>query len=330
MIEVMSAACSGKAPLVVASMLLSLRAAAVLVVASMLLSLRAAAALAPPLLRRARRGAARAASVYESPELYDAAFGFRDFASEVDFLLGAHARHGSTGPAASVLELAAGPARHAVEAAARGLDATALDSSAAMAAYARTVADERGVDVPYVVGDMVDASAYETIGRVDTAWLLLGSAGHLLTADAAVAALRHAAASLAPGGTLVLELPHPRETFRLDDVGCDAWVATARDGADVEVAWGRDDDAFDPLTQIRNATVAFDVYGGGDVRTKVASLVDVVPTREFSLQEVLLLARLAGAFEADVATYGALDPDFVAADDDELAFRLVVVLTTKR
>ena len=55
-------------------MLLSLRAAAVLVVASMLLSLRTAAALAPPLLRRARRGAARAASVYESPELYDAAW----------------------------------------------------------------------------------------------------------------------------------------------------------------------------------------------------------------------------------------------------------------
>ncbi|KAH8059994.1 hypothetical protein JL722_4948 [Aureococcus anophagefferens] len=109
----------GKAPLVVISMLPSLRAAAVVVVASMLLSLRAAAALAPPLLRRARRGAARAASVYESPELYDAAFGFRDFASEVDFLLGAHERHGSTGPAASVLELAAGPARHAVEAAAR-------------------------------------------------------------------------------------------------------------------------------------------------------------------------------------------------------------------
>ena len=44
-----------------------------------------------------------------------------------------------------------------------------------------------------------------------------------------------------------------------------------------------------------------------------------------------------GMFIADLihhsgmlATYGALDPDFVAADDDELAFRLVVVLTTKR
>ena len=32
-------------------------------------------------------------------------------------------------------------------------------------------------------------------------------------------------------------------------------------------------------------------------------------------------------FADAVATYGALDPEFVAADDDELAYRLVVVLT---
>ena len=38
-----------------------------------------------------------------------------------------------------------------------------------------------------------------------------------------------------------------------------------------------------------------------------------------------MLSTAAGF--VDVATYGALDPDFVAADDDELAYRLVVVLT---
>ena len=38
-----------------------------------------------------------------------------------------------------------------------------------------------------------------------------------------------------------------------------------------------------------------------------------------------LLADAAGF--VDMNTYGALDPEFVAADDDELAYRLVVVLT---
>ena len=59
------------------------------------------------------------------------------------------------------------------------------------------------------------------------------------------------------------------------------------------------------------------------------SITDVVPTREYTLQELRLLSKAAG-FRDEVATYGALDPEFVAADDDELAYRLVVVLTARR
>ena len=75
----------------------------------------------------------RQAQIYDAPTLYDAAFGFRDFEDEVDFLCAAHEKHGNTGGAPSkILELAAGPARHAVEAASRGVEATAVDLSAAM------------------------------------------------------------------------------------------------------------------------------------------------------------------------------------------------------
>ena len=74
---------------------------------------------------------------------------------------------------------------------------------------------------------------------------------------------------------------------------------------------------------MRSATVTFEVVRDGAV---ASSLTDVVPTREFTLQELLLLARLAGGFDATVATYGGMDLE-IAADDDELAYRLVVVLT---
>ena len=89
------------------------------------------------------------------------------------------------------------------------------------------------------------------------------------------------------------------------------------EGGDLRVRWGSEEDAVDPLTQIRQASVVFEAAG--------QSIEDVVPTREYTLQELKLLASMAGF--VDVATYGALDPDFVAADDDELAYRLVVVLT---
>ena len=137
--------------------------------------------------------------------------------------------------------------------------------------------------VDYRVGDIRDAAPFADAVPFDTAWLLLGSLGHLLEADDVVACLQAAAQRLAPGATLVLELPLPRKTFRVDEVGENSWAAPLPDGSDLRVTWGADDDAFDPLTQVRGASVAFDVVRDGAV---VRSLADVVPTREFLLMVV--------------------------------------------
>ena len=57
----------------------------------------------------ARAATRSQAQIYDAPTLYDAAFGFRDFEDEVDFLCAAHERHGRTGGApVKILELAAG------------------------------------------------------------------------------------------------------------------------------------------------------------------------------------------------------------------------------
>ena len=95
-----------------------------------LLMLHAARALRCAPLRTRRTLALRSTQprIYDAPTLYDAAFGFRDFEDEVDFLCAAHEKHGNTGGAPSkILELAAGPARHAVEAASRGMEVKAVD-----------------------------------------------------------------------------------------------------------------------------------------------------------------------------------------------------------
>jgi len=280
--------------------------------------LHAARALRCAPLRTRRTLALRRASqprIYDAPTLYDAAFGFRDFEDEVDFLCAAHEKHGNTGGAPQkILELAAGPARHAVEAASRGMEATAVDLSAAMVKCGTQIAEEEGVELDYRVGDMREALPFD---KVCSAWLLLGSVGHLLTNDDALRCFQNARKALADGGTLILELPHPRETFRVDGVSEDGWEVPF-EGGDLRVRWGAEEDAFDPLTQVRQASVAFETDQG-------QSITDVVPTREYTLQELKLLSTAAGF--VDVNTYGALDPEFVAADDDELAYRLVVVLT---
>jgi SAM-dependent methyltransferase len=267
-----------------------------------------------PLPTRRTLALASQPRIYDAPQLYDAAFGFRDFEDEVDFLCKAHEKHGNTGGAPSkILELAAGPARHAVEAASRGVEAKAVDLSEAMVKCGSQIAKEEDVALDYRVGDVREPLPFD---KVCSAWLLLGSVGHLLTNDDALLCFQRAKDALKTGGTLILELPHPRETFRLDGVSEDGWDVPF-EGGDLRVRWGAEEDAFDPLTQIRQASVAFETAG--------TSINDVVPTREYTLQELRLLADAAGF--VDVATYGALDPEFVAADDDELAYRLVVVLT---
>ena len=281
-----------------------------------LLMLHAARALrCAPLRTRRTLALASQPRIYDAPTLYDAAFGFRDFEDEVDFLCAAHERHGRTGGAPSkILELAAGPARHAVEAASRGMEVKAVDLSEAMVRCGTQIAADEDIKLDYRVGDVREPLPFT---EVCSAWLLLGSVGHLLTNDDALRCFQNARKALADGGTLILELPHPRETFRVDGVSEDGWDVPF-EGGDLRVRWGAEDDVFDPLTQVRQASVAFETDQGRLIEERV-------PTREYTLQELRLLADAAGF--VDVATYGALDPEFVAADDDELAYRLVVVLT---
>lgn len=267
------------------------------------------------------RGAAEAvaeaghAALYAEPRIYDLAFGYRDIAAECDFVLGEVARLSGRPPAA-VLELAAGPASHAIECARRGLRAACLDRSAEMASYATAKAVRAGVALDYRVGDMAD---FQPFGPpADAALLLLGSAAYLTDLDQALGCFASAARALAPGGVLMLELPHPRELFGGEAVTDDRW--TVRDGGTrVDVRWGAADDSFDPVRQIARVTATLTVTEGSRKRVLTAAAAQ----RRFTVPELEAIARLSGVF-SPAAWYGALDRR-VPIDDPEEAFRLVAL-----
>ncbi|KAL3806219.1 hypothetical protein ACHAXA_008661 [Cyclostephanos tholiformis] len=349
--------------------------------------------------------------IYSFPPLYDLAFGYRDYADEVDFLLRLHDEHSGTDAVAGVagaaaggeerrssssstplrlLELAAGPARHSL-AALMGhpkarIDAiTAMDISVDMVDYGTRNADVelgshagddggeydggggsgRRDDFNYVRGDMRRVGDYANDGETfDGAWLLLGSMQHLLTNDDAIACLTSTHSVMKHGGTLIIELPHPRETFRMGECTTNGWTVPLVEGGTVDdddddddggdgdgegeygelrIVWGEEGDIFDPVTQIRQFSIGLElkVNDIDDIpkddedtslllsRMKAdgrTNVREIVPLRLYTMQEIDALARVAG-FEL-VAKYGALEED-VSIDDEDEAYRMVCVLRKK-
>ncbi|GAX13074.1 hypothetical protein FisN_2Hh583 [Fistulifera solaris] len=272
-------------------------------------------------------------SIYSLPALYDLAFGYRDFEEEVDFLLNTHERLAGR-PALSVLELAAGPARHALTALSDTSiqTATAVDSSKEMADYAKEIAlemlDEQQLkSFQYCVDDMRSFRYKNGKDSVDTVWILLGSLQHLTSNDDVISCLQAVREALSEDGTVVLELPHPRETFSMVECTKNSWKVPLEDDSgnesgELKIIWGDDGDTFDPIQQVRQFTVAMELMGVAQSEG-IQNIRQVVPLRLFTAQEIGALARCAGLELVEM--HGALE-EGVQVDDEMLAFRLVCVL----
>lgn len=214
-----------------------------------------------------------ASSIYSQPALYDLAFGYRDFSSEVEFLLSQHYsiigksrnntntnnhNHHQASPL-SILEVAAGPARHALEAVFGGyhpdqtnretmiqsssLSVTCIDNSSEMIEYAQQLAKEmknrsdhssdqndNAVSLDdqfqYLQADMRNFTIAKSSSSssFDTAWILLGSLQHLTTNADVMACFQCIHDALANHGTLFVELPHPREWLGMIDCTRNSWI----------------------------------------------------------------------------------------------------------
>ena len=293
-------------------------------------------------------------SVYESPEVYDAAFGLRNFDGETQFLVDACRRHGPCPAPRTWLELACGPGRHTRLAAFdHGLRAVGLDVSPAMVAYAQQEAQrdceeqelktgsEDRVQPLFAHGDMCGAYTHAAVaasGPYDIICLLLGSLSHLTHLDQAAQCFASAKALLSASGTFIVEMNHPRHLFdgsitqaarrgkhdESQSWEVPGWTAHAPDGRRMDVLWGAPDDAWDAVTQTLQRTVQVHVHPGSGAAAEPAThLRCLVPSRLYTAGELHLLASRAGL--RVVATYGDLDPVGVDVEDPH-AERLVAVL----
>jgi SAM-dependent methyltransferase len=251
-------------------------------------------------------------AIYRHAALYDLAFSYRDYASECGFLLDWYRARRGRAPR-SFLELAAGPAGHALEMASAGLDVLALDLSPEMAAWAREKAERRGLDLPYLVADMAEFTAPV---RFDLAACLLCSAGYLLTDQAFLSHLASVRSCLVPGGMYVLELTHPSElngSIRSNT----AWKMR-HDGGELAIDW-----RGDPASAVDGvwwADVSF-VYQPATGRA--VHFEDRASQRGFSYAQIVSLAR-RGGFEVEAAV-GSFDENVEL--DDPRATRMIAMLT---
>lgn len=265
--------------------------------------------------------------IYDEPEMYELACAYRDVRGDVDALERWFVRHASPTAGggedgqpgvpvpASVLELAAGPADHALELARRGVSAVALDLSPAMCARARDKAQWEGLGLEVVHADMSDFSLGRQFGLLIT---MLNSLCHLMNLDDMVAHLRAAAAHTVPGGLYIIELAHPADFLTLVPRTRSEWD-TDLGARRVHVRWGGGDDAIDPVTQVTREHVLVTVRDATGSRT----LTDVVPNRFWSRTEVTAAVRLAGGFTV-AACYGDF-ADGVSLSAPE-AWRMIIVL----
>lgn len=299
--------------------------------------------------------------IYSRPGLYDLAFGYRNYEEEVGFLLSVHDKYsidenvGENGR--NIIELAAGPARHCITSLRDHENlissCTAIDISVEMKEYSNLLADEELGDAGY--GGCRDRFTYinedmRNIGNeavenkdgdvekklksnsYDSAWILLGSMQHLTTNDDVISCFKSVHNLLRPGGTMVIELPHPRQTFTMVECTRNGWQVPLEDetGAEygeLKITWGDDDDKFDPIRQVRDFTVALDLIIDDKSEdadfSDLQSVKEIVPMRLFTYQEIDALSRISG-FEI-VQLHGALCDEIDVNNEDE-AFRLVCVL----
>ena len=121
-----------------------------------------------------------------------------------------------------ILDICCGPGLYTTRLAALGHECKGVDFSPASIEYPRTLADERGVKVEHVLGDV---RTVETGGGFDLVMLIFGELNVFAPADAA-RLIRKACDALVPGGTLLLE-PQRYDGIKARGEGPATWYSSS-------------------------------------------------------------------------------------------------------
>ncbi len=251
-------------------------------------------------------------AIYEAAALYDLAFSYRDFGAEARFLRELYQRRRGDG-ASSFLELAAGPAEHAVQMLQAGLYARALDLSPHMADYGRRKAAARGQTLDYVVGDM---TRFETPRPFELIACLLCSASYLLTDSDFLLHLSSVHAALAPRGIYVLELSHPSE-LTSERKSNSTWKMHDARG-ELDILWGGEPSQSVNGIWTADVIIRYRPFDG----SAPVELRDRAQQRGYTLDDISRLAQQSG-FSISAAL-GAFDEQVLL--DDPRAQRMILAL----
>ena len=240
--------------------------------------------------------------MYQFPKAYELAFSYRKIADETDQLLQWYQQHApNSGKPAHILELAAGPAEHAIEFAKRGFSVTALDLEPHMCTYAKQRAEDQDVHINTLCADMCSFSLEQP---ADLILSMIDSVGHILELSEMLKHLQAIRENLSPNGLYIIEMAHPDDIFRTQKKRTSSsWDVEGEDGHRVEISWGDERDTFDSIKQIRTTHVKLTWHRPGEQEFTETS---IFPLRVWTATEFDAVIQLAG-FKR-LACYGSFGP----------------------
>lgn len=215
--------------------------------------------------------------LYSDARLYDLLFPADEAA--VDFY-----RAEADDKGGRVLELGCGTGHELIPIAADGHPSVGLDLSPDMLAEARRKADERGVSIEWLQGDMRD---FDPGGEFDLIVIAANALLHLHDADDIVQCFRAVRRHLAPGGRFAFDVfnPNVRLLAGADGMRRPRTSFTDPDRGDVQVDVA---DAYDAAAQVTRGTWYFSTDSEPDFQKVALEVRSIFP------QELPVLLELAG------------------------------------
>ena len=257
-------------------------------------------------------------SPYQLPELYELAFSWRDYAKAVDFISEAAALAGLA-EIRSMVELGCGPGQYCREFARRSVVSYGVDLCPEMALYAQKLYDEEKLP-GYVLE--ADFRRFKLEQPVDLAVCMMATFNLLLTNEDVVSHFGSVADNLTEAGLYLIELPHPRDTFRADSCTENKWEME-KDGLKLSIDWASDS-VTDPIAEIDRGTVRLTTTEDGVTRIFESP----EAARRLGLGHLKALIDQSGRFEI-AGMYGDLDVNRLF-DNTKKSWRMIILLRKRR
>ena len=257
-------------------------------------------------------------SIYNYPQYYDIAFGYRDLDLECDFIekqIAVHSRSNSF----SLLDIACGTGSHLIEMGKRGFEVSGFDISPKMIEYAKKKAEANGINATLWVDNMVSFSGEKKYG---CAINLLTGFNYLLRNEDVEEHLKRVASALHTGGLYIIEMNHPREFITNEPSTTNSWVET-EGSIEVEVEWDNERSKVDLITHIVSTKPLIKVRDDGrELTIKMEE-----KFRVFLYQEILHFIHCSEHFEL-VNAFGSFRFD-KPLDNSKDSWRMILVLRKK-